>query len=642
MFTNVLKPGRIGSLELKNRFIMPAMSSGHGESDGTVTPKLIEYYKARASGGFGLIIAEFACISEEGKAVPGQLMVTSDDYIPQLKKLTEAVHRVGGKIALQIHHAGRETNSAITGRQPVAPSPIPCPVNREIPKELTVEEIYELIDKFAEAAWRVQKAGFDAVEIHGAHGYLVAQFLSPYSNKRVDEFGGDLAGRMKFAVELIKRIKEKCGQDYPVIFRISGEERVEGGMGIRDTAAVAKGLAEAGADAIHVSTGVYASLAWTLAPYNVPQGYNLAAAETIKKAVNVPVIAVGRIVDPLIAESVVASGIADFVALGRASLADADFPLKVQQNRIREISPCVGCMTRCQGVPGVRPDDRGVSCMVNPFAGHEDTMIIRKTENPKKVFVVGGGPAGLVAAWVAAARGHQVILAEKSAQLGGQFLPAAVPPGKQELARAIRYYIEMCKKYKVDIRLNLEADASLVESLKPDVVILATGAVPKEMDVPNQGLSVVQAIDVLSGKAYAGQRNLIVGGGQVGLETAKYLLNQNRQATIVEMLGSVGEDMHVHIKHFLFKSLETGGVKILTNTTVKEFKKDGALCQSDNGEIELTGYDMAILALGSESYNPLERELRNKVKEVHVIGDAAKARNAVVAIDEGALVALEI
>jgi len=597
---------------------------------------------ARASGGFGLIITEFACISEEGKAVPGELMITRDDYIPGFKKLTEAIHKAGGKIALQIHHAGRETMSAITGRQPVAPSPIPCPVNREIPKELTTEEVYQLIEKFGEAALRAQKAGFDAVEIHGAHGYLVSQFLSPYTNKRIDEFGGDLTGRMKFAVELIKKIKKKCGQDYPLIFRISGEERVEGGMGIRETAAVARGLAEAGADAIHVSTGVYASLVWTVAPYNVPQGYNLAAAETVKKAVNVPVIAVGRIVDPLMAESVVASGIADFVALGRASLADADFPLKVQQNRIQEISPCVGCMTRCQGVPGVRPDDHGVSCMVNPFAGHEDTMVIRKTAKPKKVVVVGGGPGGLVAAWVAAARGHQVILMEKSAQLGGQFLPAAVPPGKQELARAIRFYIEMCKKYNVEILLNLEADAALVESLQPDVVILATGAVPKELHVPNQGLPVVQAVDILAGKGSPGQRNLIVGGGQVGLETAKYLLNQNRQATIIEILGSVGEDMHVHIKHFLFKTLETGGVEILTNMEVKEFTKDGALCQSDKGERKLTGYDLAILALGSEAYNPLEQELRSRLKEVHVIGDAAKPRNAVVAIDEGALLALEI
>ncbi|HHV65457.1 MAG TPA: FAD-dependent oxidoreductase [Peptococcaceae bacterium] len=642
MFSNVLKPGKIGTLELKNRFIMPAMGSGHGDLDGRVTPKLIEYYKARAKGGFGLIIGEFACVSEEGKAVPGQLMITSDDYLPAFKQLTDSIHQAGGKIALQIHHAGRETNSAVTGRQPVAPSPIPCPINRELPRELTTAEIYELIEKFGEAALRAKKAGFDAVEIHGAHGYLVAQFLSPNTNKRVDEFGGDLSGRMKFAVELIKKIKEKCGQDYPLIFRISGEERVEGGMGLRETAAIAQGLAEAGADAIHVSTGVYASLVWTVAPYNVPQGYNLTAAETIKKAVNVPVIAVGRIVEPLMAENVVASGIADFVALGRASLADPDFPLKVKENRTQEISPCVGCLTRCQGVQGVRPDDHGVSCMINPFTGHENTMIIRKTEKPKKIVVVGGGPGGLEAAWVAAARGHQVILLEKSGQLGGQFLTASIPPGKQELARAIRYYIEMCKKYNVDIRLNVKADVPFLESLQPDAVILATGAVPKELNVPNQGIPVAQAVDILAGKVLPGQRNLVVGGGLVGLETAKHLLSQNRQATIVEMLESAGEDIHAHIKYFLFKSLADGNVDILTNTKVKEFKKDGALCQSPQGDLILTGYDMAILALGADSYNPLEHELRRKIKEVHVIGDAAKPRNAVVAIDEGALLGLEI
>lgn len=642
MFSNVLKPGKIGSMKLKNRFVMAAMGSSHGEQDGGVSQKLIDYYKARSQGGFGLITVEFSCIDPEGKAIPGQLMISSDEYIPGLKRLTEAIHKEGGKIIVQIQHSGRQTNSAVTGKQPVAPSPVPCPVNRELPRELSSEEVYQLIEKFGDAAGRAKKAGFDGVEIHGAHGYLVAQFLSPYTNKRVDEFGGDLAGRMKFAIDLIKNIKAKCGQDFPLIFRISGDERVDGGRELKETVIISKALAEAGADAIHVSTGVYNSMPYMVPPYNVPQGFNIEAAEAVKKSVKVPVIAVGRIIEPLMAEEIVSRGLADFVALGRAALADADFPKKVAENRTKEISPCVGCLTRCQGVPGVRTDDRGVSCMINPFTGHESTMRITEVKKPKTVVVVGGGPGGLEAAWVAAARGHKVILLEKKSQLGGQFLAAAVPPGKQELARAVRYYIEMCKKYKVDIRLNSEANAEQILGLKPDTVVLATGALPMELDVPNDGIPMAQAVDILNGKVMAGQNVLVVGGGQVGLETGKHLLSQNRQVTIVEMKDSVGEDIHPSIKYFLLASLEAGGIKIMTSTTVNEFTKDGARCTSSGEPLQLSGYDMAVLAVGSQSCNPLEQDLADKVDSLYVIGDAAKPRNAVAAIDEGALIGLEV
>lgn len=259
---------------------------------------------------------------------------------------------------------------------------------------------------------------------------------------------------MKFAVELIKNIKEKCGQDFPSIFRISGDERVESGRTIKETVIITKALEKAGADAVHVSTGVYASMPYMVAPANVPNGFNLGAAEAVKKEVSIPVIAVGRINDPVMAEDVIDKGIADFVALARASLADPEFPNKVKENRIAEISPCVGCLTRCNGMPGIDPDDHGISCMINPFCGHEHFMKITQTDSPKNVIVVGGGPAGLEIAWVAAARGHKVTLLEKSNQLGGQVLPASIPPWKHELARALKYYILMCKKYGVDIKLR--------------------------------------------------------------------------------------------------------------------------------------------------------------------------------------------
>jgi 2,4-dienoyl-CoA reductase-like NADH-dependent reductase (Old Yellow Enzyme family)/pyruvate/2-oxoglutarate dehydrogenase complex dihydrolipoamide dehydrogenase (E3) component len=643
MFSNVLQKGYIGSLELKNRFVVPPMGSSHGELDGSVGQELIDYYAARARGGFGLIITEYTCIDPVGKAAPDQLMIYSDDFIPGLTKLTEAIHKEGGKIAVQLHHAGRETSSAVSGFQPVAPSSIPCPLTREIPRELSTEEVYELIEKYGDAAVRAKKSGFDAVEIHGAHGYMVAQFLSGYSNKRVDEFGGSLNGRMKFAIDIIKNIKKKCGQDFPIIFRISGDEKVDGGRQIEETAVIAKALAKAGADAIHVSVGVYGSMQWIIAPSSIPQGYLLSSAAAVKKAVDVPVIAVGRITEPEMAENVVASGIADFVALGRGSLADPEFPNKVAENRVNEIIPCVGCLTRCQDTTTLNPEAKGISCMLNPFTGHEGTMKITPTAAPKKVVVVGGGPGGLEAAWVAAARGHKVTLLEKGNTTGGQFLSAAIPPGKHELARGIRVYNEMCKKYKVDVRLGQEADTDMVLSLEPDAVILATGAIPAEPQIPKEGnIPVVQAVDALLGKVMLGNNVLVVGGGMVGLETAEHLISQNRKATIVEMLDDVGSDISFSTKYFILQTLKNSGVEIHTQTKVEKFTDDGAICTDPDGTFELSGFDMVILAVGAKSYNPLERELAGKVKELYVIGDAAEPRKAVEAIDEGAKIALKL
>jgi 2,4-dienoyl-CoA reductase-like NADH-dependent reductase (Old Yellow Enzyme family)/thioredoxin reductase len=640
MFDQLLQKGNIGKLALKNRMIMPAMGSSHGEADGKAGAKLVEYYAARARGGFGLIITEFTCIDPVGRALPGQLMIDSDDAIPGFQKLTERVHREGAKIFIQIQHSGRQTISHFTGAQPVAPSPVPCPVNRELPRELTTEEVYAVISKFGDAALRARKAGFDGVEIHGAHGYLVAQFLSSYSNKRTDEFGGDLTGRSKFAIEVIRDIKEKCGRDFPVIFRISGDERVVCGRMIGETVMICKALEKAGADAIHVSTGVYASMPYMVPPAHVPNGFNLDAAAAVKKAVAVPVIAVGRINDPVLAEEVIAGGTADFVALGRASLADPEFPNKVKENRIAEIAPCVGCLTRCNGMPGIDPDDRGVSCMINPFCGHEQFMQITPAVNPKKITIVGGGPGGLEAAWIAAARGHQVTLLEKAAKLGGQMIAASIPPWKHELARALKFYIQMCKKYGVQIKLHTEADAASILATQPDIVILATGAVPVAPDIPNEGIPVAQANDILNGKVSPGQNVLVVGGGLVGLETAEYLLSQNRRATVAEMLDKAGEGLSPSVLYFVLKALQEGGVEILLNTEIEKFTPDGAVCTSPQGEVSLCGFDMVVLAVGSTAYNPLEKELKTKGKDLYVIGDAAKSRRIVDAVEEAARLAI--
>lgn len=638
MYNKIFQKGKIGKLELKNRLIMAPMGSHYGKIDENA----IAYYVARAKGGFGLLITEFTCIDKAGKAQPDQLMIDSDEYILDFKKLTDEVHYEGAKIFLQLQHSGRQTSQFITGMQPVAPSPIACPMIKEIPRELSIKEIREIIEKFGDGALRAKKAGYDGVEISGGHGYLVAQFISSYSNKRSDEFGGDILGRAKFATEIVRNIKEKCGNDFPVSFRISGDERIEGGRKVAETAIIAKLLEKSGVDVISVTSGVYGSMQFIIPPANVPNGYNLSDAEVIKKSVDIPVIVVGRINDPTMIEDILFKNTADFVALGRASLADSEFPNKVKENRVEEISPCVGCMTRCVGAPGIDPNDKSVSCMLNPFSGHELTMKISKTECPKNIVIIGGGVGGLEAAWVSAARGHKVTIFEKNSKFGGQVIPGSNPPAKHELGRAIKYYIKMCEKYGVNMQLNVEADIEKIINENPDEVILATGAKPIIPLIPNEGISTIQAIDLLEGKFITGKKVLVVGGGLVGLETAEYILAQNGNATVVEMKDRVGEGINKNTQHFILENLKKGEVELLINTKVNKFTKDGAICTTPLGEIILSGYDMVVLALGSTAYNPLEENLKDKVKSLHLIGDAVKPRRIVDAIEEAARLALRL
>ncbi len=653
-FSALFSPVRIGTIAVKNRFAVPALLSGLAHPDGTVSQRLIDYWEARAKGGFGLLITELACVDPSGKATPGQLGIWNDAFIPGLQKLVDTVHPYGAKIALQIHHAGRETSPAVTGTQPVAPSPLPCPIIKALPRELTAAEIVELIERFGDAAVRARRAGFDAVEIHGCHGCLVSDFMSAYANKRLDEYGGSLHSRMKFAVEVVRNIQRKAGEDFPVLFRMSGAERVPGGRTVEESKVAAHLLEEAGVAAIHVSTGVNASGPWIVAPSSIAPGYNLSDAVAIKKSVAIPVLAVGRINHPDLAEDIIRTGQADLVSLGRESLADPEFPNKVAAGRSEEIAPCIACLQRCQG-QGIDEADTGVSCLVNPFCGKEGSLKIVRTNRPKRIVVVGAGPGGLEAAWIAAQRGHQVIVYEKQQVPGGQYRIGAIPPFKQDIVRAIQYYLRMGRKYGVDYRFDTPATVERIVAEAPDLVILATGAAPLVPDLEGaDGPRIAQAVDLLEGKVVPGERVLIVGGGRVGVETAEFLGERGHRVTIVERLPQLAGDLNPAVRYFLFERLKNYGVTMLTGVTVNAFTEDGIRYEASQdpsparveGQVPqqhtLAGFDTILLAMGFKSFNPLEQELKAVVPQVFVIGDAAKARKALEAIAEGARLAVSV
>ncbi len=648
-FERIFSPVKIGTLELKNRFVVPPMATTLNHEDGTVSDALIDYWVARAKGGWGLLIVEFAAVDPWGKVGPRHPALWDDKFIPGLRRLTDAVHGYGAKIAVQISHTGRQTFDAIIGvpgAKPVSASPIPCPLDRALPRELTVAEVYELVEKYGDAALRAQRAGFDAVEVHGAHGYLIAQFMSPYVNKRIDEFGGSFHNRMRFPVEIAGNIRRKLGSSYPLMFRFSGEERIPGGRTVDESRIVARTIVEAGIDCIDVSVGVSGSGQYIIPSAAMAPGFLLSTSEEIKKAVSVPVIAVGRINDPLMAEDAVEGGKADLIAWGRASMADPELPNKVAAGLLDEIAPCIACVqgcTRSFPLPFKPLSHLGTTCLVNPFCGREGEMQITPAAKTKDVFVVGGGPAGLEAAWIAAARGHRVTLFEKGSHLGGQYRLAAVPPFKQDIARAIFYYIHMCKKHGVTFKMETEATAETIIAGKPDAVILATGGAPLVPAIAGvDGKRVVTAWDILEGKTEVGMKVLVVGGGMVGCEMADFLGEHLHKVTLVEMLPEIGQDIPPQVKYFLMRRLKEYDVRIETDTKVIRFLDDGVLAQKNGEELRLEGFDTIVLALGAVSVNTLKDGLNGKVPELYVVGDALAPRQAIEAIEEGARAALKI
>lgn len=639
-FQALFEPIQIGPMTVKNRFVMPPMGNNFANTDGTMSEQSKAYYAARAKGGFGLITFEATVVHEGAKGGPRKPCLYSDDTIDSFKNVVDACHEAGAKVSVQLQNAGPEGNSKFAGAPIMAASAIPSVYGKETPKEPSTEEVYELAKGYGLAAERAMKAGVDAVEIHMAHGYFVNTFLAQRTNKRTDEFGGSFENRMRFPKLIIEEIKKRTEGKVAILARINSVDDVLGGNDIHDTVTIAVCLEEYGLDGLHVSRAVHIRDQYMWAPTTIHAGFSADLVEQIKKSVKIPVITVGRYTEPYFAELMVRQGKADLVAFGRQSLADPETPNKVKEGRLGEINQCIACLQGC--VANMYVGER-VCCLVNPELGHESDEVA-PPEKKKKVMVIGGGVAGMCAAYTAQERGHDVTLYEASDVYGGNMRLASFPPGKGDIINMIRGYIDRCKRAGVQMRLNTEVTEALVEAEKPDAIIVATGS--KTLILPIEGIDnpeLIYGSDLLAGKKSAGKKVLVVGGGMVGCETAAFLGEQNHDVTVIEFRDQIGADVISEHRVFLMEDFENYKIAGITGAKVVQFFSDGVAYETANGERnETRGYDSVVLSMGYRNYNPFAEKLEALADEVYVVGDATRARRALDATKEAYEAAMKL
>jgi 2-enoate reductase len=639
--TQLFAPGKIGRLTIKNRIVMAPMGlSGLVESDGSISEQGIDYYVERAKGGVGLIITGlcFCTLDVEFRGTQNMEMnylfrADSPRVIPRLRELAEAVHVYDAKIAVQLTAGiGRVIGPRILP-QPVAPSVVPNVWDLNVmTRELTTDEVEALVRSFGNAAEIVKDAGVYAIELHGHEGYLMDQFMTSLWNRRTDKYGGDLEGRLRFVLEIIEGIKDKAGADFPVVFRYAVKHYIEGGRDVEESQKIAKHLEGVGVAALHVDAGCYDNWYWPHPPIYQPPGCMVDMAEAVKKVVNIPVITVGRLGYPELAESVIREGKADFVALARPLLADPEWPLKAKEGRLEDIRPCIGDQDGCIGA--VRREGAYLSCAVNPACGNERQLAIRTAEKPKSVLVAGGGVAGMEAARVAALRGHKVTLCEKSERLGGHLVPASVPEFKRDLGWLRDYYQTQLRKLAVKVELGKEVTPELIEEVRADVVIVATGSTPIIPEIPGVGADkVITAIDLLLGEKEAGQNVIVVGGGLVGCEVAVYLAQKGKRVTIVEMLGRIIPDVFEANRQYLFKALAENGVCVLTDASLGRITDEGAVIVNKRRRYQADlKADTVVLAVGLKPEADLAKALDGNLAEIYSVGDCHEPRKILDAV----------
>lgn len=623
-YVKLFEPGKIGSLELKNRIVMPAMGCSLAESTGEAGARMIKYYADRARGGAGLIITEITRVDDEtGVGTPNQLSVTNTHVISQLHRLVEAVHAYDTKLFVQLHHPGNQTPSRlIGGKQPVSASDVTCKVIGEQPRALETEEVEAMVKKFVTGAVIAQKAGVDGVEIHAAHGYLVSQFLSPLTNKRTDKYGGSFEGRLRFITEIIMGIRAYCGPKFPISVRMNGNDYLPGGLEDEDGIRIAQYLEKLGVNCINVSCGMYDSGSTIIEPSYYAEGWKKHLGANIRKAVSIPVIAVDAIKHPSVAEQMLEEGNCDFVGIARGFLADADWGLKAKCGNEKVLRKCLGCMECFR----ILNDGLPLGCTVNPVLGREfewgDEKLVKNGEG-KTVAVVGGGPAGMEAALTLAKRGFKVVLFEKSGKLGGTANLAAIPPNKGLLNELVDTMAAQIEEAGVEVHLNTPGTLEVINAAGAEAVFLATGGKPVCPNLPGIERAVT-AEDVLAGKAEVkGENVVVVGGGVTGLETAETLAKDHK-VTVVEMLDKVGGNLYPSIVLHLAQEIMKAGGTIAKGKALVEVLED-KVCVKDTKTEELAALpaDTVVLAMGVRPERPEFAELSKVFGDnLILVGDA--------------------
>lgn len=640
-FPNLFSPVQIGTMTAKNRLLMSAMSINFGVDDqGRATDQLTEYLAARAAGGVGMMLVGGGAVHPTGLELPRLPTLWDDGCIPSLERMTRAMAPYDVRFGMQLMHGGRQSYHD----NKVAPSPLPAPaVVKGVPRELTVPEIRELTASFGDAARRCKEAGFDFIEIHGAHGYLINQFLSPNANRREDAYGGAFDNRIRFLVELIEDIQGKVGRDYPVGIRINGNDYIENGWNLEEALRLSVLLEKMGVAYLHVSAGVYGSTELTIPSMYTAPGCFLHLAEAVKSGVSIPVATVGRIKSPELADRIIAEGKADVVAMGRSFLVDPELPNKAASGRLQEIRPCMGCCLGC--IHAVLQLEPG-GCVVNPDVGREYQLkALVPAESPKTVLVLGSGPAGLATARMAALRGHRVIVCEASGELGGAARLAGKIPGRGEVFDVVKYFIDALATLAVEIRLNAPLTEPLLGTVSPDLVVTATGSLPEIPIIKGlfqTDMALCAVTDVVAGRAFPGHRVIVLGGGQVGLMAADYLATKGKEVVVLNRKRHFADEMASNDRFYLRERLKKASVTLYKQVSIKKFHSDGVSFQSGGESHRLEGFDGVVVAEKMTAIRKSIELLRRKGIPFHVIGDAKSPRIIMHAIAEGEEIGREI
>jgi 2-enoate reductase len=650
-YPKLFEPIKIGKVTIKNRIAMAPMGNvGLTNPDGNPNQRCIDYYIERARGGTGLIITGLFQVLNEFAAAGISKHGINRMSLGPFGEMAEAVHALGSKIFVQLTAGFGRVGWALPGQKPMSASAIPYYLNPSITcRAMEIYEVEEIVKAFGEAAAMMAAAGIDGVELHGHEGYLFDQFTTAIWNQRTDKYGGDLKGRLTFPLEVLEIIKKRAGADFAVQYRfgikhymkalnsgaLPGEPYKEAGRDIEEGIEMARLLEAAGFDSLHVDAGCYDSWYWAHPPVYQEHGCMVDMAEIAKKAVKIPIIAVGRLEIPELAEKVIAEGKADMVALGRGLLADAYWPVKTAEGRVEDIRPCVGCHDGCLGRFGT---GRPLSCAVNPACGKEIQYKLNKADKPRKIVVAGGGVAGMEAARAAATRGHKVVIYEKSKALGGHLIEASVPGFKKDVGSLLKWYKTQLNQLGVTVKLQTAASAAAIVKENPDAVIVATGSNACIPNIPGiDNANVFTCVDVLLGKKEAGKSVVVVGGGLVGCETALWLAQQGKQVTIVEMLPEVmtaGITVPRMNRYMLIDLLAFNKVKVITNTCVQGITSQGVTVAKKGFEKALKA-DTIVLAVGLKSDNALAESLQGRFSQLYVIGDSQEPRNIMGAIWDG-------